>query len=102
MMVELSIVPLSKDAHLGKPVAEAVKIIAESGLEYRLTPMGTILVGEWESIMKVVRQCHEAVCKSSDRVITKIKIDDFKGQEQRMPEDKVKSVEQHLRHEVKK
>lgn len=102
MMVELSIVPLSKDAHLGKSVAEAVKIIEQSGLEYRLTPMGTLLVGEWEPVMNVVRQCHEAVCKISDRVITKIKIDDFKGQEQRMPEDKVKSFEKHLGHEVKK
>lgn len=101
MMVELSIVPLSKDAHLGKPVAEAVKIVEQSGLEYRLMPMGTILVGEWEPVMNVVRQCHEAVRKFSDRVITKIKIDDFKGQE-RMPEDKVKSVEKHLGHEAKK
>ncbi len=101
MMVELSIVPLSKDAHLGKPVAEAVKIVEQSGLEYRLTPMGTILVGEWEPVMNVVHQCHEAMRKFSDRVITKIKIDDFTGPE-RMPEDKVKSVEKHLGHEVKK
>ncbi len=101
MMVELSIVPLSKDAHLGKYVAEAVKIVAQSGLEYRLTPMGTLLVGEWEPVMNVVRRCHEAVRKLSDRVITKIKIDDFKEQE-RMPEDKVKSVKKILGHEVKK
>jgi uncharacterized protein (TIGR00106 family) len=101
MMVELSIVPLSKEVHLGKHVAEAVKIVEQSGLEYRLTPMGTLLVGEWEPVMSVVRQCHEAVRKMSDRVFTKIKIDDFKGSE-RMPEDKVKSVEKHLGHEVKK
>lgn len=100
-MVELSIVPLSKDAHLSKYVAEAVRIIEQSGIEYRLTPMGTLLVGEWEPVMAVVRKCHEAVRAKSDRVITKIKIDDFKGQS-RAPEDKVQSIEKILGHEVKK
>ncbi len=101
MMVELSIVPLSKDAHLSKYVAEAVQIIEHSGIEYRLTPMGTLLVGEWEPVMAVVRKCHEAVRAKTDRVITKIKIDDFTGQS-RMPEDKVSSVEKILGHEVRK
>jgi len=101
MMVELSIVPLGKETHIGKYVAEAVKVIEQSGIEYRLTPMGTLLVGEWEPVMEVVRKCHEAVRAKSDRVITKIKIDDFKGQS-RAPEDKVKSVEKILGHEVKK
>lgn len=101
MMVELSIVPLGKETHIGKHVAEAAKVVEQSGLEYRLTPMGTLLVGEWEPVMDVVRKCHDAVRAHSDRVITKIKIDDFKGSE-RMPEDKVKSVEKHLGHEVRK
>lgn len=101
MMVELSIVPLGKEAHIGKHVAEAVRIVEQSGLEYRLTPMGTLLMGQWEPVMTVVRRCHEAVCAHSDRVITKIKIDDFRGEE-RAPEDKIESVEKHLGHAVRK
>jgi uncharacterized protein YqgV (UPF0045/DUF77 family) len=50
--------------------------------------------------MTVVRKCHEAVRQMSDRVITRIKIDDF-GKE-RMPEDKIKSVENLLGFAVKK
>ena len=101
MMVELSILPIGRDIHLSKHVAEALKIVHASGLEYRLTPMGTLLLGEWEPVMSVVRRCHEAVRQHNDRVITKIKIDDLKGSE-KMPEDKVKSVEKLLDFAVKK
>ncbi len=101
MMVELSILPVGKETHIGKYVAEAVKIVHDSGVEYRLTPMGTLLMGDWEKVMNVVRQCHEAVRQHCDRVVTKIKIDDLKGVE-RMPEDKVKSVEKLLSFAVKK
>ncbi len=101
MMVELSILPVGRDEHVGKYVAEAVKVIHASGLEYRLAPMGTIIVGEWEKVMPVVKQAHDAVRRHSSRVITKLKIDDFSGQE-RMPEEKVAAVEKILNFKVKK
>jgi uncharacterized protein YqgV (UPF0045/DUF77 family) len=69
-------------------------------MEYRLTPMGTILIGEWEPAMSVIRKCHDAVRQMSDRVMTRIKIDDF-GKE-RMPEDKIESVEKLLGFAAKK
>ncbi len=101
MMVELSILPIGKNEHIGKFVAEAVNIIHQSGLEYRLTPMGTVILGEWDKVMPVVKQAHDAVRQHSSRVVTKIKIDDFAGQE-RMPEEKVASVEKTLNFKVKK
>jgi len=101
MMVELSIVPIGKDEHISKYVAEAVKVIHQSGLEYRITPMGTVIVGEWDKVMPVVKQAHDAVRQHTSRVTTKIKIDDFAGQE-RMPEDKVAAVEKVLNLKLKK
>jgi len=101
MMIEFSILPVSEDAHLGKYITAAVKIVHESGMEYRLAPMGTILVGEWEPAMAVIRQCHEAVRQMSDRVMTRIKVDDAKDSV-RLPEEKVKSVESLLGFQVKK
>jgi len=101
MMVELSVVPVGKEIHMSKYVAEALKIVHASGLEYRLTPMGTVLIGEWEAVMNVVRACHEAVRQHCDRVITKIKIDDLQGPE-RKPEDKIQAVEKLLDFAVKK
>jgi len=78
-----------------------VKIVHESGMEYRLTSMGTIIVGEWEPAMAVIRQCHEAVRQMSDRVMTRIKVDDAKDGA-RLPEEKVKTVESLLGFQVKK
>jgi uncharacterized protein (TIGR00106 family) len=101
MMLEFSILPIGEEVHVGKYIAAAVKIVHESGMEYRLTPMGTILVGEWEPAMEVIRKCHEAVRQMSDRVMTRIKIDDLRGVE-RAPEEKIKSVETLLGFEVKK
>ena len=101
MMIEFSILPISEESHIGKYIAAAVKIVHDSGMEYRLTPMGTILIGEWEPAMDVIRQCHEAVRQMSDRVMTRIKIDDFKNGG-RLPEEKVKSVESRLGFRVQK
>jgi uncharacterized protein YqgV (UPF0045/DUF77 family) len=51
--------------------------------------------------MAVIRKCHDAVRQMSDRILTRIKIDDFKDGE-RLPEDKIKSVEKMLGFAVKK
>jgi len=101
MMIEFSILPISEESHVGKYIAAAVKVVHESGMEYRLTPMSTIVIGEWELAMNVIRKCHDAVRQMSDRVMTRIKIDDFKDGE-RLPEDKIKSVEDLLGFQVKK
>jgi uncharacterized protein (TIGR00106 family) len=101
MMVQLSIMPISDNPHLAESVAKAVKIIDESGLEYRLTSMGTLIKGDWKEVMEVVKKCHEAVREDYDRVMTQIKIDDVKNGE-RTFEDKIKSVEEKAGMEFKK
>ncbi len=93
MMVHFSIMPISNQSSLSGPIAKALKIIHESGLEYRLTPMGTLIKGEWNDIMKVIKKCHEAVREEHDRVMTQIKIDDSKTREYSF-DDKVKAVEE--------
>ncbi|MFQ5637825.1 MAG: MTH1187 family thiamine-binding protein [bacterium] len=101
MMVQLSIVPMSDQVNLSKPVAKAVKIIHESGLEYKLTPMGTLIKGDWNDVMNLVKKCHDTVREDFDRVMTQIKIDDFKGRDVAF-DDKIKSVEDKAGIEFKK
>ncbi|NIR50817.1 MTH1187 family thiamine-binding protein [candidate division KSB1 bacterium] len=101
MMVQLSIVPVSNQTSISEPIAKAVKIIHESGLEYRLTPMGTLIKGEWKEVMNVVKMCHEAVREDFDRVITQIKIDDFKDKDVAF-DDKIKSVQKKSDVEIRK
>lgn len=101
MMVQFSIMPISGTPHLGEAIAKAVAIIDDSGLEYRLTPMATLIKGEWKDVMKVVKKCHDAVRKDYDRVTTQIKIDDFKDHDIAF-DDKIHSVEEKAGKEFKK
>jgi len=80
MMVELSILPVNEESSISTYVAEAVKIVGESGLEYKLTPMGTVISGDWDPVMAVAKKCHDKVMSMTDRAITKIRIDDIKGE----------------------
>lgn len=91
MLVEFSVVPLGVGEGISDYVAECIDIVEQSGLEYQLTPMGTILEGEMDQVIPTIMECHERVMEMSNRVITSINIDDRKGRSGAM-ESKVKSV----------
>jgi len=79
MLAELEIVPIgTQSASLSMLLAEVAKLIDQSGLDYRVGPMGTVLEGEWDRIMALAKQCHQAILRSTDRVMTTIRIDDRK------------------------
>ena len=79
MLAELEIVPIgTKSASLSGLLVEVAKRIDASGLDYRVGPMGTVVEGEWDRIMTLAKQCHQAVLGSSSRVMTTIRIDDRK------------------------
>ena len=58
VLLEFSMSPLGKDESVGKYVSRSLDIIDKSGVDYRLNPMGTVLEGEWDDVMDVVRQCY--------------------------------------------
>ena len=53
MLLELSIVPLGRGRSISAGVADLMKIIDASGLDYRLTAAGTIIEGTWDQLMRV-------------------------------------------------
>jgi uncharacterized protein (TIGR00106 family) len=77
MLLELSVIPLGRGRSISADVADLVKIIDASGLDYRLTAAGTILEWSWEQIMDVARKCHAEMRKKTERVVTFIKVDDY-------------------------
>jgi uncharacterized protein (TIGR00106 family) len=95
MLVEFSVVPIGTGVSVSPQIARVLKIVAESGVNYKANPMGTVLEGDWDSVMAVVKKCHEAVMKDGERALTTITIDDRKGKEARI-EKKLASVEQKL------
>ncbi|HIH01983.1 TPA: MTH1187 family thiamine-binding protein [Thermoplasmata archaeon] len=92
MLAEFSVVPLGKGESISQYVAECMKLVDASGLDYRFTPMGTVLEGDFDEVMSVIHECHKAVMASCPRVLTTIRIDDRKGVSHGL-ESKLESVE---------
>jgi len=91
-----TIFPLDKgnEPSLAPYVANALKIIACSGLPYELGAMGTVLEGEFDKIMAVVKECHDSLREISDRIYITLAIDSKSGDGGRILQ-KVKSVEEY-------
>jgi uncharacterized protein (TIGR00106 family) len=77
MLAELEIIPIgTKSVSLSRLLAEAAKLIDASGLAYRAGPMGTVVEGEWDDVMRLAKACHDALRQATGRVVTTIRIDD--------------------------
>lgn len=94
-LVEFSMSPMGKGASVGDFVARSLDIVDRSGLSYQLTPMGTILEGQWDECMRVVGECFKNMSAEADRISCSIKVDYRAGQDKRMTA-KVESVERRL------
>ncbi len=101
MLIEFSIVPIGASSSLSAKIAEVLDIVDASGLPYRLTPMGTIVEGDWDELMRLVKKCHRRMMRHEERVLTRIIIDDRKGKKGRM-DRKVRSVEKRLGRSLRK
>lgn len=95
VLLEFSMSPMSKGESLSPYVARSLDIIDKSGLPYQLTPMGTIIEGEWAEVMAVVGACFEAMKVDCDRIGAQIKIDYRAGPGGRM-QAKIDAVEEKL------
>ena len=95
VLLEFSMFPTSVGESKSAYVARILDIIDRSGVAYQLTPMGTILEGEWAQVMGVVTACFEALKTDCPRISTQIKIDYRAGTEGRM-KAKIAAVETRL------
>ena len=78
-LVEISVIPVGTPTpSVSQYIARAVKVLeGEKDIKYELTAMGTIIEGDLERVLTLVRKMHEAVFNVGVmRVVTTIKIDD--------------------------
>ncbi|OWZ84523.1 MTH1187 family thiamine-binding protein [Natranaerobius trueperi] len=78
-IVEVTVAPLGTEStSISSYVAGCQKILEKQDkVKYTLTPMGTILEGDLNDCMKLVRKMHETPFQvGAERVTTQIKIDD--------------------------
>lgn len=91
VLVEFSIFPTDKGESVSSYVAQVIDLIDRSGVDYQLTPMGTILEGDWESVNKVVSDCVKLLEGQSNRIYMSLKMDYRKGSGSRL-KSKVEKV----------
>lgn len=93
-IVEFSITPIGSGAHLSDAIARCTRIVRESGLKNELHAMGTLLEGDLDECLQVVRSCVEEALANTPRVSTSIRIDTGEGRSG--IQDRVRSVEDKL------
>lgn len=101
MMVFFSIAPLGEGESVSGAVSEIVGMIDKSGLDYKVSPMGTIIEGEPDAVFDLLKACHAKMSASHNRVTSKILIDDRRGASGRI-KSKIASIESKLGREVRK
>lgn len=72
-----SVAPTSADAEgsVSAAVADALRVVRDSGLPYELTSMFTTIEGEWDEVMPVIRAACDAVGAHGPRVSLVLKAD---------------------------
>ncbi|MDQ3403718.1 MAG: MTH1187 family thiamine-binding protein [Actinomycetota bacterium] len=76
MLVAFSISPLGGESeNVGEAVAEAVRVVRDSGLPNETTAMFTSVEGEWDEVMAVVKQAADVLLAKYPRVSLVLKAD---------------------------
>jgi uncharacterized protein (TIGR00106 family) len=86
VLLEFSLYPTDKGASVSDYVKRNLEIIDDSGLPYKLGPMGTCLEGEYDEVMAVVKKCFDRMTADCGRVACQIKIDYREGRSGRLDE----------------
>jgi len=95
VIAAFSISPLGVGASVSDPVADAVRIVRDSGLPNETNAMFTNVEGEWDEVMAVIKACTMKVAESAERVSLVIKIDHRPGVTDGL-HTKVEAIEAHL------
>jgi len=95
MLVAFSVTPLGVGDAVGEYVADAVRVVRDSGLPNHTDAMFTTVEGDWDEVMAVVKQAVDAVAVKAPRVSVVLKADIRPGATGALTA-KTESLERHL------
>lgn len=75
MLIAFSVAPSGTGDSVSEAVADAVRVVRESGLPHRTDSMFTTIEGEWDEVFDVIRRATEAVGAYGTRVSLVLKAD---------------------------
>ncbi|MGA2805114.1 MAG: thiamine-binding protein [Acidimicrobiales bacterium] len=74
MIAAFSVSPAGTD-EVGPAVAEAVRLVRESGLPNETNAMFTNVEGDWDEVMALIKSCVLRLAEESPRISVVIKVD---------------------------
>ena len=83
-LIAVNIAPFDVGDQLSAYVAEVVRVIEASGLRSRTTSMFTEIEGEWDEVMKVVKDATFVLAEKGIRTSVTLKADIRPGHSNRM------------------
>ncbi len=96
MLVAFSVTPIgTASASVSDAVADAVRIVRDSGLPNRTDAMFTTIEGDWDEVMAVVKAATEAVAARTGRASLVLKADLRPGVTNAI-DAKVRAIEERL------
>jgi uncharacterized protein (TIGR00106 family) len=96
VLVEFAMFPTDKGESVSPYVARIIRMIDESGVPYRLTPMGTVFETEkMDEALKIIERAYALLEPDCNRVYSVVKFDIRKGKSGRLVQ-KIKSVEEKI------
>lgn len=97
VICELVVVTYDIGPSLSPFVAQVIEVINQNTkVEHLLTPMGSVLEGQYDDVMDLIREIFYKFAPDYERLGITIKID-FRASKQNRIKGKVKSVEERLR-----
>ena len=70
MVASFSVAPMGVTGGVKELIAEALKIVDESGLPYELGAMQTTVEGDPDQVMAIILRCHKRLLELAPRVLT--------------------------------
>jgi uncharacterized protein (TIGR00106 family) len=101
VMFEFAMFPTDKGESVSPYVSRILKIIDESSVSYKLTPMGTIVeVETFEEALSLINRAYQELEIDCGRIYSTIKFDIRKGKSKRLTQ-KIESVEKKVGKKLK-
>ncbi|MFP7332973.1 thiamine-binding protein [Shouchella clausii] len=75
MLAGIQLIPNGKEDHTGGIANKVIEVIEQSGLRHRVGPLETVVEGEFDSLMALLRDVHQqAIQAGAEEVLTNVKM----------------------------
>ncbi|RBW69978.1 thiamine-binding protein [Bacillus taeanensis] len=69
------VMPNGKDVNTDGVIPEMIKVVKESGLNYEIGPMETVVEGDFDEVIRVIKSAQQVgINMGADEVMTTIKV----------------------------